>query len=143
MPQKSMNHRLLFPWAPLYPALNGWSAPDRCPADGLAREEFVIMNRLLILASIVIGLAIAYIDSRPHWDDAGITAGLLLMSAGLLGLVAPQRPWLWALAIGIWIPVHTMIQHPGPKALTVLVVLVFPFAGAYAGMAMRKALFTA
>jgi hypothetical protein len=97
-------------------------------------------NRLLTVAAVVIGVAIAYMDSRPHWDDAGITAGLMVISAGLLGLIAPQRPWLWALAIGIWIPAHAMVQHPEPKALAMLVILAFPFAGAYAGMAMRRML---
>jgi hypothetical protein len=101
------------------------------------------MNRkaiLVMLAAVVLGLAIAYMDSRPSFDDAGITAGLMLISAGLLGLIAPQRPWLWALGVGIWIPAHAMMRHPEPKALMMLVVLAFPLAGAYAGMAMRRAL---
>ena|SRR5436305_7538681 len=97
-----------------------------------------MLNRILIVVAIVIGLGIAYVDSRPHFDDAGITAGLLVISAGLLGLIAPQRPWLWALAIGIWIPLHAMVQHPEPKAVIMLVLLAFPFAGAYAGMAVRR-----
>jgi hypothetical protein len=109
-------------------------------AASFAREEFAMKNRLLTVAAVVIGVAIAYMDSRPHWDDAGITAGLMVISAGLLGLIAPQRPWLWALAIGIWIPAHAMVQHPEPKALAMLVILAFPFAGAYAGMAMRRML---
>jgi hypothetical protein len=101
------------------------------------------MNRnaiLLLLSAVAAGLAIAYMDSRPHFDDAGITAGLMLISACLLGLIAPQRPWLWALAVGIWIPAQAMARHPEPKALLMLVVLAFPFAGAYAGMAMRRML---
>jgi hypothetical protein len=109
-------------------------------ATHFAREEFAVRNRLLMLAAVVIGLAIAYIDSRPHWDDTGITVGLMVTSAGLLGLIAPQRPWLWALAIGIWIPAHALAQHPEPKTLLMLIVLAFPFAGAYAGMAMRRML---
>ena len=101
------------------------------------------MNRkviLVVLSGVAFGLAIAYMDSRPHFDDAGITAGLLLISAGLLGLIAPQRPWLWALAVGIWIPAQAMVRHPEPKALLMLAVLAFPLAGAYAGMAMRRML---
>jgi hypothetical protein len=94
----------------------------------------------VLLVAIVLGLVIAYVDSRPHFDDAGITAGLLLMSAGMLSVIAPQRPWRWALAIGIWIPLHAIVQHPGPGALAMLAVLAFPFAGAYAGMVMRHAL---
>ena len=107
-------------------------------AAHFAREEFAVLNRFLMVAAIVIGIGIAYMDSRPNFDDTGVTAGLLLISAALLGLIAPQRPWLWALAIGIWIPAHALIQHPGPKALLMLIVLAFPFVGAYAGMAMRR-----
>ena len=57
----------------------------------------------------------------------------MLISAGLLGLIAPQRPWLWALASAL-VPARDGAA-PGPKALVMLVVLAFPFAGAYAGMA--------
>jgi hypothetical protein len=102
-----------------------------------------VRNRLVMLAAIAIGLAIAYMDSRPNFDDTGITVGLMIISAALLGVIAPQRPWRWALAIGIWIPAHALVQHPEPKALLMLVVLAFPFAGAYAGMAVRqRALYT-
>ena len=54
-------------------------------------------NRRLIalsLAALVVGLAIAWNDSRPTWDDTGITAGLLVMAAALFGVVDPRRWWL-------------------------------------------------
>jgi hypothetical protein len=96
------------------------------------------MNRLLFAGAVILGLAIAWVDARPTWDDTGITVGALLLSAGVLGWMAPKRPWLWALAIGIWIPAHAVVQHPGPGSLVMLTVLAFPFAGAYAGMAIRR-----
>jgi hypothetical protein len=95
----------------------------------------------LLLLAILLGLAIAWIDSRPHWDDAGITAGLLLLSAGLLGLIGPRRPWLWALGIGVWVPLHLFLQKPTlGSALGGCVILAIPAAGAYAGMAVRRAI---
>src|SRR4051812_44914857 len=94
-------------------------------------------TRMLFAAAILTGLAIAYMDSRPHFDDAGITAGLLLLSAGAFALMAPARPGLWSLAVGIWIPAHAMVQHPDAQSLAMLLVLVFPLAGAYAGLAVR------
>jgi len=93
----------------------------------------------LLIVAVAIGLAIAWVDSRPHWDDAGITAGMLLLTAGVLGLISPKRPWLWALGIGIWVPAHLMARTPSVgNLLGSLVILAFPMAGAYAGMAVRR-----
>jgi hypothetical protein len=85
--------------------------------------------------ALIFGLLIAWMDSRPNWDDAGITAGTLVFITGILGLIAPERPWLWALAVGIWIPLYGIMARAD---FSMLVVLIFPFAGAYAGALMRK-----
>lgn len=95
---------------------------------------------LLLAAAVLVGLAIAYVDSRPTWDDAGVTAFAILTAAGIFGLVSPHRPWVWALAIGIWIPLHSIAQASSPGSFVMLVVLAFPLAGAYAGMAVRRML---
>ena len=71
-----------------------------------------MLNRALVALAVAVGLAIAYVDSRPYWDDAGITAFSLLLAALLFGLIAPQRPWLWAICVGIWIPIHTIARAP-------------------------------
>ncbi|HKO04372.1 MAG TPA: hypothetical protein VJW51_06470 [Candidatus Acidoferrales bacterium] len=106
-----------------------------------ARDKFRVRNRLLFAAAVALGIAIAYVDSRPNWDDAGITAGSMLLSAGLMGLIGPQRPWLWALGIGIWIPLHSIARAPTFGSLAgSFLILAFPMAGAYAGMAFRRAL---
>ena len=100
-------------------------------------------DKLLLVAAVLVGLAIAYIDSRPTWDDAGVTAFALVVSAGVCGLIdsqRPQRPWRWALATGIWIPLHAIAKTAAPGSLVMLVVLAFPLAGAYAGMAARRML---
>ena len=89
---------------------------------------------------MLIGLGIAYVDSRPGWDDTGITAFLLLLSAGLLALLSPPQPWLVALAIGIWIPAHAIVRHHTLGSLAMLIALLFPLAGAYAGTAVRRLL---
>jgi hypothetical protein len=95
---------------------------------------------VLFGVAAAIGLAIAWVDSRPHWDDAGITAGMLFLSAGFLGMMGPRRPWLWALGIGVWIPLQMVLHAPtAGNMLGGLVILAFPMAGAYAGMALRLA----
>jgi hypothetical protein len=50
------------------------------------------------------GLAIAWIDASPGWDDTGITAGLLVIGAGVAAGVSGRRPWLWALLVGLPTP---------------------------------------
>ena len=95
------------------------------------------MSKVLLPLAICLGLLIAYVDSRPNWDDAGITAGALLVTCGILGALGPDRPWLWALAVGTWIPACAIAST---RNFGSLVVLVFAFAGAYAGMGVRKGL---
>ena len=97
----------------------------------------------LLALAIALGLAIAWVDSRPHWDDAGITAGMLLLSGGALGMMDPRRAWLWGLAIGIWLPLNLILvqiaaHRVTPRTAGYLVILGFPIAGACAGMAVRK-----
>ena len=92
----------------------------------------------LSVVAIAFGIAIAWVDSRPNWNDDGITAGAMMLAAGVLGLIGPRRPWLWALLIGIWIPAHAIARAPSTGALAMLLVLIFPLVGAYIGMAVRR-----
>jgi hypothetical protein len=95
------------------------------------------MHKILLAVAVGLGLLIAYVDSRPGWDDTGVTAAALLVSCGLLGAAGPGRPWLWALAEGLWIPV---LGITWARNFGALLALPFAFAGAYAGMAFRKLL---
>ena len=90
---------------------------------------------LLLVVAIVAGWAIAWIDSRPTWDDAGITAGMLLVAAGCFAFAVPRKPWMWVLAVGIWIPLWNIVVKNNYGSL---LVLLFTFVGAYAGMGVRK-----
>jgi len=112
-------------------------------ARKFAAERYRLRDRLLLAAAVAMGIAIAYVDSRPGWDDAGITAGSLLIAAGVVALIGPQRPWLWALAVGIWIPLHALTRTGSPAAMAMFVLLAFPAVGAYSGMALRRALLAA
>ena len=122
-------------------AIERFGAPDAV-ANTFAAERFAVLNRVLFILAVLIGIGIAYVDSRPTWDDAGVTAFALLVSAGVFGLARPQRPWLWALAIGIWIPLFAIVRTHSAGAILMLVVLAFPLAGAYAGMAVRRVIVT-
>ncbi len=95
------------------------------------------MLKVLLPAAICLGLLIAYVDSRPNWDDTGITVLALLMTTGVLGAIGPERPWLWAIAVGAWVPAFDIASA---RNFGSLLALVFAFAGAYAGMGLRKAI---
>ncbi|MEI7828271.1 MAG: hypothetical protein WCI31_00805 [Prolixibacteraceae bacterium] len=74
---------------------------------------------IIVLAmSCCVGLFLAWMDSRPGWDDSGITAGLIVLSAALFGYLYPVRPWVWALTVSIWIPLH-----PSPSPFLTLPLL--------------------
>ena len=89
----------------------------------------------LLPLALALGGLITYIDTRPAWDDTGVTAASLLVTAGVLGFLGPSRPWLWALALGIWIPVLGLIEAQNYSTLLALAVA---FVGAYGGMAIRR-----
>ena len=95
------------------------------------------MNRLLFAMAIALGLSLAYIDSRPSWDDTGITAGLLVLVTATFGALAPQRPWVWAICVGGWIPVFAILTRSNYGSV---MALAFAFAGAYGGMWLRRVL---
>ena len=98
------------------------------------KERSNLMQNILLTVAVIAGLFSAYIDSLPTWDDTGILAGSLLLVSGLLTLLGQRRPWLIALAVGLWIPLHDIyLSHD----LRMLLVLLFPFVGAYAGWAVR------
>ena len=90
----------------------------------------------LPLAAIVLGLLIAWVDSSPRWDDAGITAGALFLAAAFFGALRPSRAALWALALGAWIPFFGIVLH---RNFGSFLALALAFFGAYAGALARRA----
>jgi hypothetical protein len=98
------------------------------------KERKNMIQNILLAVAVLAGLFSAYVDSRPTWDDTGILAGGLLIISGLLTLLGHRKPWLFALAVGIWIPLHDIyLSHD----LRMLLVLLFPLVGAYGGWLVR------
>jgi hypothetical protein len=77
-------------------------------------------ERWLVVLAVAVGAAIAFVDSRPGWDDTGITAGLLLGSAAVVAAASGRRPWLWALLIGLPTPVFEMATGGSPGSIAAL-----------------------
>jgi len=98
------------------------------------KERITTMQKILIGIATLAGLFSLYVDTRPTWDDTGVLVFGILFISGLLALIGYQRPWLLALAIGIWIPLHgVFISH----SFATIAALVVAFVGAYSGWALR------
>ena len=89
----------------------------------------------LLTAALLLGGLITYVDARPNWDDTGVEVVVLFVTAGIFGFLEPRRAWLWALALGIWIPLLGILRFHNAGTLVALVVT---FAGAFGGMAVRR-----
>ena len=105
------------------------------------KERKPLMQKILLTLAVLAGLFIAYVDSSPGWDDTGITAGAILLSSGLLTLLGYRRPWLIALAIGLWLPVYEIFKSHNyslPNLILFPVVILFIASiGAYGGWLVR------
>lgn len=93
------------------------------------------MKYVLLVIAILAGLGIAYVDSRPTWDDTGITAFSIFGACAIFSFLSPRSPWLWALAVGAWVPLAAILLNHNYGGL---LALLFAFAGAYAGMLLRR-----
>jgi hypothetical protein len=89
---------------------------------------------LLVTVALALGAAITWIDTRPTWDDTGITAAMILVATSTLGFASPSRAWVFALAVAGWIPAFGLVH--GHHAT--LIALAVGFVGAYAGAAARR-----
>lgn len=81
----------------------------------------------LSAAALAVGCGIAWMDSRPHWDDTGVTAASLLLSA-LLSAILVAGPLAIAMAL--------------QGSTIALIVLAFASAGAVIGRLLAQARFT-
>jgi len=98
------------------------------------KERNNLMQNILLGFAVLAGLFSMYVDSRPNWDDTGVLVLGILIASGLITLLGHRRPWLIALAIGIWIPIHNIyLSHD----LRMLIILLIPTVGAYLGWLAR------
>ena len=91
-----------------------------------------------LIGAAALGMAVAWVDSRPTWDDTGITVGVILLSCAILGAVSPKHAWQWALAVGLWLPLIEVLHMHNYGSLLALVPA---FIGAYLGAGLRSVVF--
>ena len=90
---------------------------------------------LLLISAVASGLVIGWVDTRPTWDDAGITAAAILLVTGVLGAAMPSRAWIWALTVGGLVLLLDIVLAGSYGAVLALVIA---FGGAYAGVLIQK-----
>jgi hypothetical protein len=95
----------------------------------------MLKQRTTIVIAILLGLLIAFIDTRPHWDDTGVTVLLILIASFVCGFLSSKRPWLMAIAVGLWIPVFNIIFSGNFGSL---IALIPAFVGAFAGNLLKR-----
>ena len=86
--------------------------------------------------SLALGCAIGFVDSRPTWDDTGITAGSIFLASLVVTAVRPRSAWLTGLLIGVPVLAFNLALHGGfASAIAVIIAL----AGAGIGYLIGKA----
>ncbi len=92
---------------------------------------------VITIIAVAIGLFIAFVDSRPGWDDTFVTVLTVFAAAFTLAAIAGRRPWLIALAVGLWTPLWEVPMSGNTGALAALVIA---SVAAFLGWGARKLL---
>jgi hypothetical protein len=104
-------------------------------AQGNRKEQLVRRTQfvLLVLVALMLGMLIFMVDSSLGWDDTGVSAAMVLMASGLMGAIHPARAWVWAFAVGSWVPLMCFVLDPAGFHPASVLALAFATVGAYAG----------
>ncbi len=102
------------------------------------------MQKILLGIAFALGGIITYVATRPDIHFGGIAIALFII-AFLFGFIQSKYPWLFALALGIWIPLLVLFKGFFKGLFRVqnvwaILALLIAFAGAYAGAFLRNKL---
>jgi hypothetical protein len=107
----------------------------------IAGSRRVLGPVLALVVAVAAGIGIASIDTRPGWDDTGITAALLAIAALVAVLIEGSarvvRVAAIAVLVGIWIPI---LEIAAPGTYGSLLAFVFSGVGAFIGWVIVRGL---
>ncbi len=95
------------------------------------------------LFTLFLGIVVGLIDLRNSEPQF---AALLLLVFGLFaGFAQPRRAWLWALLLGLWVPILALVTYTlhlsnatSTEAVSSIIALIPAFVGAYAGVIVKR-----
>ena len=104
-------------------------------------------SRVLVVVAVLLGLFTGYVDLHNNEVQAPLL--MLLLSTIVLGIIQPRKAWLWALLVGMWIPLGPVLalvvggintNYPDPLRTTISLLPVFipAFMGAYFGAMLSR-----
>jgi hypothetical protein len=101
----------------------------------VANDSRRMSGRELIVAALAVtlGAGIAWVDTRPTWDDTGVTAGALLLTAGLAAGAGLR--W-WAAALLVAVPI--LVAEMSTAGWGISITLAFTAAGSLLGATLRR-----
>lgn len=92
--------------------------------------RYGILEAVVPVAALLAGVAIGFVDSRPTWDDAGVTAASLVLAAGVLAATRPRLWWVAGLLVGLPVLGFNYLAH---SRFDSAIAIVFALAGAGVG----------
>lgn len=113
----------------------------------IATQHHRSYDILLISVALVGAFIAGAVDFNNNEPQAALI--VIVIFAGLLGFIQPRKAWLWAIIIGLGIPVVYLIATalgyhskgaPEPGWYASLIALIPAFISAYCGVLVRKIL---
>jgi hypothetical protein len=88
-----------------------------------------------VCAALLYGAVLAWIDTRPNWDDTGISAALVVAGSAVLAAMAPS---LWpVIALAVTLPL-VAANVAGTGTWAAVLAIPFGLVGALVGWLPRK-----
>ena len=106
---------------------------QRTPARNAELRTLPVRELILAAIAFTMGAGIAWVDTRPPWDDTGVTVGALLLAAGFA--TGAGLRW-WAAALLVAAPIF--VAELPSAGWGISVSLAFTGAGALVGATLRR-----
>jgi hypothetical protein len=106
---------------------------QRTPARVADSRTAPIRELILAVLAVTMGAGVAWVDTRPTWDDTGVTVGTLLLAAGFAAGVGLR--W-WAAALLVAAPI--LVAELPTAGWGILVSLAFTGVGSVLGATLRR-----